>query len=466
MKLCKAAAFLSLFLVSEGAAPLGAQGRTQTQGQAQPQALAPLPAGWPSRVELGMGDSPGGAAVMKATAPFAFRYQYLAGGVNTGNGWANWNPGGDFAKFYIQDSAASGIIPVFTYYMMLQSLPGGGGSEGAAVYTNLNTTGTMTAYYNDLKLFFQKAGAFPGQKVVLHIEPDLWGYLQLRTPADDARTVSAKVSETGIPELAGLPSNASGFARALIKLRDTYAPNVSLGYHLSVWGTGNDIVLSNPPDATVDALAARAAAFYKSLAANFDITFAEFSDRDSAFYQFVYGDGGQHWWDSEDFRRSVRFLGGYSASAAQRIVMWQIPLGNTKMLSVNNTTGHYQDNRPEWLLDEPARMHLTAYRDAGVVAFLFGGGASGTTCACNAMNDGVTNPPAINGNTLASELAAVGTAPVQVTRGSTPTLVTPYAADDDGGFFRWKAWRYYQDGPLPVTTSQPPSAPTNVRIIR
>jgi len=78
------------------------------------EAQAPLPAGWPSRVELGMADSPGGAAAMKQTAPFAFRYQYLAGGVNTGSGWANWNTNGDFPKFYIQDSVANGIIPVFT----------------------------------------------------------------------------------------------------------------------------------------------------------------------------------------------------------------------------------------------------------------------------------------------------------------------------------------------------------------
>ena len=91
--------------------------------------------------------------------------------------------------------------------------------------------------------------------------------------------------------------------------------------------------------------------------------------------------------------------------------MWQIPLGNTQMRAQNNTNGHYQDNRPEWLLDEPGRTHLTAYRDAGVVAFLFGGGAGGTTCACNAVNDGVTNPAPINGNTLASEAAPAGTAP-------------------------------------------------------
>jgi hypothetical protein len=50
-------------------------------------AQAPLPAGWPARLELGVADSPGGAAALRATAPFLFRYQYLAGGVNTGSGW-------------------------------------------------------------------------------------------------------------------------------------------------------------------------------------------------------------------------------------------------------------------------------------------------------------------------------------------------------------------------------------------
>src|SRR5690349_16800238 len=98
-----------------------------------------LPAGWPAQLEIGMADSPGGAAAMRATAPFGFRYQYLAGGVNTNNGWSTWNANADFPTFYIQDSVANGVIPVFTYYMLLQSKPGGG-SESDAVFTNLNNT--------------------------------------------------------------------------------------------------------------------------------------------------------------------------------------------------------------------------------------------------------------------------------------------------------------------------------------
>ncbi|MDE3096459.1 MAG: hypothetical protein KGK07_10745, partial [Chloroflexota bacterium] len=171
------------------------------------QALPPVPAGWPSAtLQLGMADDPGSAAAMKATAPFGFRYQYLAGGVNTGYGWATWNAGGQFVTYYIQDSIANGIVPGFTYYMMYQSTPGNSMSESAGDLANIQNTATMTAYYNDLKLFFQRAGAFPANKVVLHVEPDLWGYLQQAATNDDASTVPAKVAATGLPELAGLPN--------------------------------------------------------------------------------------------------------------------------------------------------------------------------------------------------------------------------------------------------------------------
>ena len=172
--------------------------------------------------------------------------------------------------------------------------------------------------------------------------------------------------------------------------------------------------------------------------------------------------------DAEDFRRLGRFLGRFYSATGKRIVMWQIPLGNTKMRAVEQHVGPLSGQSSGVAVStSDSRSHLLAYRDAGIVAFLFGGGASGTTCACNGSGDGVTNPAAINGNNMASEAAPAGTAPASVVRGTTPTLVTPYAADDDGGFFRWRAYRYYQDGPTPLGASTaPPSPPTNVRIIR
>jgi hypothetical protein len=401
------------------------------------EAAGTLPAGWPSSLQIGSADSPGGAAAMKSTAPFGFRYQYLAGGVNTGSGWATWNSNGQFATFYIQDSVANGIIPVFTYYQIRQSAPGSGMAETDGVVANLQNTATMSAFYADLKLFFQRAGAFPNNKVVLHVEPDMWGYIQQRG-GDNAANFAVKVGSTGVPEVAGLPDNASGLAKAVVKLRDTYAPNVVLAYHLSIWGTGVDIQWSQTADAETDALATRAGNFYNSLGANFDISFAEFSDRDAGFKQAIYGDGGASWFDADDFARHARFLGKFSSVTQKRLVLWQIPLGNTKMRAENNTWNHYQDNRVEWLLDDTTRAHLQTYINSGVVAFLFGRGADGPTCACDANGDGVTNPAPINGNNL-----------------------TSLNADDDGGFFKQKVAAYYAAGAMSLSGSGSNQTPTN-----
>ena len=399
--------------------------KSASEGGVSIAALPPLPSGWPSTLQIGSASPPGGAAALRATAPFAYRYQYLAGGANTGNDWSTWNANGAFATYYIQDSIDNGMTPVFTYYMIYQSQPGVSQGEVAGIATNLNNTATMTSYYNNMKLFFQKAGAFPNNKVILHVEPDLWGFMQQASTGDDATTVTVKVAASGLSELTGLPNNGRGLAQAMDKLRDTYAPNVLIGYHMSTWGTGVDPVPSNPSDASIDNLATRAANFFNSLQGGFDLTFVDASDRDAAFKQYQYGDGGSSWWDSEDYRRNVRWYTKYSNVAQQRIVQWQIPLGNTKMRAENNTWNHYQDNHVEWLLDDSTRVHLQDYVNAGVIAFFFGRGADGATCACDANGDGTTNPAAINGNTL-----------------------TSLNSDDDGGFFKQKVAAYYVTGAM------------------
>lgn len=60
------------------------------------------------------------------------------------------------------------------------------------------------------------------------------------------------------------------------------------------------------------------------------------------------------------------------------MAVWQIPLGNTML---DDTWEHYRDNHVQWLLGDHSRKHLRALAKAGAVAFLFGGGADGTTSA-------------------------------------------------------------------------------------
>jgi hypothetical protein len=379
-------------------------------GDASP-SLPPLPARWPASLQLGMADPPGGAAALRRAVPLGLRYQYLAGGVNTGSGWATWNPDGSFVTRYDNESWAAGMIPVYSYYQLLQSKPTESGGEDAVDLAHLDNPATMAAYWSDVRLFFQRArGSKP---VVLHVEPDLWGYIEQAARGDNAATVPAVVP-------GNLPQTAAGFAQEFRRLRDSLAPNVILAYHMSGWGTKHDILYEKPPNATVRAYAARSAAFYRSLGAHFDVAFEDFSDRDAGYYQVVEHNPNT-WFKPADFARHLLYAATFVHLAGIRMVAWQIPLGNTVMRPENNTNDHYQDNRVQWLLGPNSRAHLRAYVTAGFVGFLFGRGADGNTCACDAAKDGVTNPAPIDGNT-------------------TPSI----SADDDGGYFKQRARAYYK----------------------
>jgi hypothetical protein len=125
----------------------------------------------------------------------------------------------------------------------------------------------------------------------------------------------------------------------------------------------------------MDALAAKSARFYEALHARFNIVFNDVTDRDAGFYQHV--EGNPHtWWDPADFRRHNVDLAGFTQRTKTPVVLWQLPLGDTKL---TNTWDHYQDNRLQWWFEHPLGPDLRATRNAGVIGFLFGGGATGTT---------------------------------------------------------------------------------------
>jgi hypothetical protein len=310
-------------------------------------AAAPAPA---AHLALGVADQPGGAARLRGLDQ---RYQYLAGGVNTGGGWATWNPGGSFVSRYVADSRAARVTPVFTYYQLLQSKGScAGGAEDAVDLCHLRDGTLMRAYWADLELFFRRARG--RSRVILHVEPDLWGYLQQH----------------------GERALATGFARRVLALRDRFARNVQIAYHDSVWGTKEDPTLSKPSTAHMAALGARSARFYRSLRARFDLVFHDVADRDAGFREKVLGDGGASAWTAADFVRRNAYLRALRRGTHRPVVVWQVPLGNS---ALDQTWTHFRDNRVEYWLG--SRAHLRALRDAGVVALLFGAGAEGCTTA-------------------------------------------------------------------------------------
>jgi hypothetical protein len=133
-------------------------------------------------------------------------------------------------------------------------------------------------------------------------------------------------------------------------------------------------VLNDPSLATTGRLARRSARFYRSLGARVDAIFTDPSDRDDGFKATIYGDGGAGRWTPRDYRRDLRWMRTLHRATKLPLVQWQIPLGNSRP---PNTWGRFRDTHVETLLG--SRKRLKAYRNAGVVAFLFGGGADGTT---------------------------------------------------------------------------------------
>lgn len=391
-------------------------------------AAAAAPPTWPlKKLEIGLMDEERGAEQLAAAMPLKLRYHYLAGGVNTPDDWTNWGRGaGRFASEFAADSRDHGMVPVFTWYQIRQSAPGvtQHADEPKAIFANLRNTGTMRDYFTSLRTLMERLGESPGP-TVLHAEPDLWGYGQ-QHHGDKASSTYVAVAASGDPELSDLPNDLTGLAKAFVRLRDRHAPRTLLGYGLSIWGTDKDIVISDEPDASVDALAKRSVRFYKSLGTNFDVVFGEFSDRSSGYAQERDGRGADAWWTAADFRRHARFMKAVNQGTDRPLVMWQIPLGNTMMRSSNNQRFHYQDNRVQRLLS-PANKYrnLRAYRDAGAVAMLFGPGQGEDTHALDRANDGVTNPAPVRGNKRRATVA-----------------------DDDGGYFRARVTEYVKRGPL------------------
>jgi hypothetical protein len=400
-------------------------------------ARTPLPA---DRLQFGMASGPSDLTWMTSSGvPWKYRYAYLSAGVNTGHGWETWNsPAGAYATYYMNNSGADGYIPVFTYYELLQSNPSTGSNESDRDFSNLNNTATMNAYYANFKLLMQTAGTY-GNQVVVHVEPDLWGYLEQRAAGGSASTLSASVASSGFADVTGLPNTAQGFAWALLKLRDLYAPNALLAIHASLWGSGID--LASTTDATTNpvGIADATAAFLNSagIASNpygstWDAVFNDVDDHDAAWWEQQGADNQYftHWWDptntrAPNFSRYLSYVAELHAKTSVPQVVWQVPIGNQYYLTMNNTCGHYQDNVAQYFI-----AHATDLFNAGLVGVLFGAGNACQTTNTDYPADGVTNN---NGAPTTDTLGGC----------SACNTHTSVYSDNDGGFLRVFVGYYY-----------------------
>ncbi|MBV8879786.1 MAG: hypothetical protein JO332_07480, partial [Planctomycetaceae bacterium] len=328
--------------------------------------------------------------------------------------WTHWNANGAFVTMYLQESQDQGILPVFTYYGLLRSSPAKlePAAVAAEIRKNCGDARVMRRYFEDLRLLLQLAGAHK-KPVIVHVEPGLWARF-LTAPEFRPNTldqIRVLVKSSGVPELEGLDDTAASFGKAFAVLRDRFAPNVLLAWHVS----------------KVDGLTPEVAAEALLRCGAWELLFTDVGDRDSG-YREARG-ATDAWWKEADFLAFRDWGKQVYARTGLPLMIWRIPLGNTHMAACNNTPWHFMDNRAEyWLEQYPGNRRIAEWADAGFIGLLFGGGTSECTVHLDRAKDGITNPTPVEGN-----------------RGEKSEF-----PDDDGGYLRLRAGVYYQSGPLPL----------------
>jgi hypothetical protein len=385
-----ALALLSLFAVGCGnGAPSSSEPlRVETTSQALggpmgEKATGSIPVGMPARFTIGLMEGIATDWMSSSGVPWDVRYQYLS------KGWVtNWGHGerdGEFALDYFYDSYEKGLLPAVEFYQIVEE-PGGGES---AMLSKVQNPATMKSYFEDFKILMERAKEY-GAPVQVLVEADGTGFLQLQSK-DDPETYAA-VADSGVPELAGLPNTVAGWGLAFLQLKKAVgADKVLLGLHVSGWATNLD-VMQNHDIANLEYEVYRTYTFLSPLGLvenhtglTYDFLVGDPSDRDAGYYEKV--KGMNKWWstdpnasiDERSMNRYAEWLRLWNVRSGKRWVLWQIPIGNSNHLDVDNAGGPregYRDNRAEYFLGGGIE-NLQLFADAGVMSLMFGPGMWG-----------------------------------------------------------------------------------------
>jgi len=328
-------------------------------------------------------------------APFDLRYQYLAGdvpedgtcdscaegcsvdGVSCAGGgcpwWGCWQwdqlPPGQFVIDFVSETADLGGAPMITYYIWYSVA---GDVEGAAEIAALADGPSVAAYLADFQFLLQILADLE-IPVIVHVEPDLWGYGH--QVDDDPSQIAVALAAADAPECGSQPDTFAGFAACMLALADAIAPNVLVGFHASAWGAGADALINDDPEFDLAAHAEETAAFMSALGADgADVVVVEMSDRDAGY--------NGRWWDPTnetlpDFEQAIAWVETLGDSLGLAPLWWQVPYGH---MGLTDICDEYQDNRVDYVFDHPEE-----FAAGGALGVAFGAGAG---CMTTAETDG------------------------------------------------------------------------------
>lgn len=330
------------------------------------------------------------------SAPLDIRYLYLAGGTFDGPEpcgscasaclaggrscassntegcawWGCWQwdrePPGKYLRDFFDKADAQRHLPLVTYYQFLHTsrVP-----EGIAQIEAMTDAALLTRYLADWRFLLQTVGS---RRVLLHIEPDLWGYAQHLGP--DPEVLPAAVKAANPRDCAKLPDTVAGFGRCMIQMARTYAPNAKVGLHASFWATKIDVSLNKDPALDVAGEARKVGVYLQKLGgADADFVVIGASDRDAAWYATK---GQRRWWDETNatlpnFDQAFAWARTVSETLKRPHLWWQLPLGNRQLPNENE---RWQDNRVDYFFGNPEQIvHAHGF------GMVFGAGMKGMT---------------------------------------------------------------------------------------
>ena len=308
------------------------------------------------------------------------RYHYATGGVPADgppstcdapyrvlgeSWWGCWGqaqqlPPGQWARRFLQDTAAAGAVPLVSYYQWYFVT---GYSEGRPEIEALTDGELLRSYLRDYRFLCQTMGE-ADVRAILHIEPDLWGFARVHwaTPTD----IPVALSDAGIPECAGLPDTMTGLGCCLLAIARAQAPKVLVGFHATGWNA----LANRYPQFDVPADARATAEFLRALGADQgDLVVVEMSNCDA-------GSPSGWWYDAANqtlphFTQAMTWAQQVSATLGLGHLWWQIPYGH---MGLDDTPTQYRDNRLDYFFDHPEE-----FSRAGAVGMVFGTGCGNAT---------------------------------------------------------------------------------------